>query len=157
MSLVEQFPFADDGYSWWPIIQVVPKQGSHLKTILGVCWVAYCMVQIVIYEVYGKEVCMIGWTNRRVAYQPTQYLRAMVDEFAGEVQNELFSDAGSTMVKATQAGGVWQQPSSSGSSGSWVSSATSSAVSSIGASSSGMSSWNVVPSGLGPVREEDVL
>ena len=86
-------------------------------------------------------------------------LQALVDEFAGEVQNKLlegFSDAGSTTVQATQAGGVWQQPSSSGSSGSWVSSATSSAVGSTGASSSGMSSWNVVSSGLSSIPEEEM-
>ena len=102
---------------------------------------------------------MIGWTNKWAAYRPTEYLRAMVEEFAAEVQNELYeglSDTGSTRAQTTQAGGVWQQPSSSGSSGSWVSSATSSAVSSTGASSSGMNSWNVVSSGLSSVPEEEM-
>ena len=76
MALLDQFPCADGNYSWWPIIQVVPKEGSQLKTILGVCWVAYCMVQIVIYEIHGDEVCMIGWTNRWAAYQPIKYSQA---------------------------------------------------------------------------------
>jgi hypothetical protein len=37
------------------------------------------MVQIVIYEIHGDEVCMIGWTNKWVAYRPTEYLQAMVE------------------------------------------------------------------------------
>ena len=68
------------------------------------------MVQIVLSEIHGDEVCMIGWTNKWPAYRPTEYLQAMVDEFAAEVQNELdegLSGAGSTTVQTTQAGGVW--------------------------------------------------
>ena len=44
IEFLEQFPLSDGTYSWWPIIQVVPKEGSRLKTILGVAWVAYCVV-----------------------------------------------------------------------------------------------------------------
>ena len=132
-----------------------------MKTMLGVAYVAYCMVQIVIYEVTEDWACMIGWINKWAVFRPTQYFQALLDEFAVEVRQETFdnfSDTGSTAAPATTVSGVWQVPSSSGSSGTWSSSATSSASSSVGASTDGSSAWKVMSGGhMDPVPEDEAM
>ena len=55
ISFLERFPFTDGEYSWWPIVQVVPKEGTELKLLLGIASVAFCMVQIVIIDFYKEQ------------------------------------------------------------------------------------------------------
>ena len=44
IRLLEQFPFTDGVYSWWPIVQVIPRKKTRLAGILEVAYVAYFMV-----------------------------------------------------------------------------------------------------------------
>jgi hypothetical protein len=143
--VLEQFPFTDGVYSWWPIIQVIPRKGA---TLVGIAYV----VPISIIGFYQGTVCLIGRVNTWGIFRPMAFLQAMVDEFALEVQAEVYgadpgdtlSEVGdSTAAPSTVLGGIWQAPSSSG--GTWFSSASSSASSSTGGSTGVSISWNVIP------------
>ena len=133
-----------------------------MKILFGVAYVAFCMVQIAIIDVYQGTVCMIGWVKNWAVFRAAEHFQALLNEFAMEVQQEVFgvgptddaSETGSTMAPATMVGGIWQAPSSNG--GTWSSSASSSASSSVGVSTAGSSSWAMVSGGLmNPVPEEE--
>ena len=89
---MEQFPFTDGTYSWWLTVQVVPEEGSRLRLLLGVAYVAFCMVQIAIIDFYNNTICMVGWVNRWAIFRPTEHFAALLAGFAMEVQQGTFAN-----------------------------------------------------------------
>ena len=58
--------------------------------LLGAAYVAYCMGQIVNLEFYRGTICAVGWVNSWGIFRPTHFLQAMINEFAMEVEEELY-------------------------------------------------------------------
>ena len=71
-------PFTDGKTSWWPIVQVILRAGANLAVILGVRYIAYCMVQIIILGWFGNREVMVGWVNRWGVFRPTAMIHAAV-------------------------------------------------------------------------------
>jgi hypothetical protein len=82
-DLYRRYPSGRPGWGWYSVWQIVPKEKSRLKTVLGTFWIGFCKVQIFILD--GEDECknlMIGWRNQYNELVATDLLRQHVQAMA---------------------------------------------------------------------------
>ena len=69
VGMMARMPPSDGSYSWWPVLQVVPKKSSKLYAQVGTQWILFCVYQIGYPQHDGDGEYLEGWVNQYQAVE----------------------------------------------------------------------------------------
>jgi hypothetical protein len=82
-DLYRRYPSGRPGWGWYSVWQIIPKEKSRFKTVLGTFWIGFCKVQIFIIDGEDeRKNLMIGWRNQYNELVATDLLRQHVQAMA---------------------------------------------------------------------------
>ena len=100
LGLTARMPPSDGTLSWWPVYQVVPREGSKLSMQIGTQWVLYCVHQIMYpqnNQDNSEREWLEGWINQYQSMELTSQFEAYIEQ----VENEMAATDGMSTTEGT--------------------------------------------------------